>query len=74
MTYQCAICGTEYDAETGAVIGHPVELHVCGSCFDSEITPLFEARDFSAARPTEAPCLAFWTYGDTRVGVEIPTE
>jgi ribosome-binding protein aMBF1 (putative translation factor) len=74
MTHRCVICGDKFDAETGVVIGHPVEMHVCGACFDSEITPLFEERNFSSARPTEAPCLASWAYGDTRVGVEIPTE
>lgn len=71
MTNHCAICNGSWDAETGAVVGHPVEHRICADCFDSGIAPLLRAHDAPAARPTEAPCLVTWSDG---YGVPIPPQ
>lgn len=68
----CAICQGSWDVETGSVVGHPVELHVCGGCFVDSISPELEMRDIPAPSPTDGACLASWFVGDTRIGVPIP--
>lgn len=72
MTHHCAICGTEWSAETGVVVGHPVENHLCDICFDADITPILRGHNADPARPTDEPCIAHWNVGDTRVGVPLP--
>lgn len=74
MTHHCAICGTEWVEATGVLVGHPIELHVCGSCFEETFEPIFASADVPAARPTEGRCLASWVYGDVRFGVPVPVD
>jgi len=68
MTH-CAICQGIWTEETGALVGHPVELHVCGSCFDETFAPILNG--VAPARPTDGPCLASWDCGDVRFGVPV---
>jgi len=69
---RCAICHEEWNEETGVLVGHPVEVHVCGECFEDEVEPILHGHDFPSARPTDGPCFASWLAGDLRVGVPIP--
>ena len=72
MTNHCAICQGPWSPETGVVVGHPTELHVCDECFDESIRPIFIAHDTPAARSTDGPCLAHWFAGSTRIGCPVP--
>ena len=72
MTIRCAICQADWTEDTGVVVGHPTEVHICDVCFDADIAPHLRAHGAPVARPTEAPCLAHWHMGSVRVGVTIP--
>lgn len=65
----CAICQGEWDEDTGAIVGHPTEFHVCAECFDGGIVPLLNRHQAAPPRPTSDPCLVRWADG---YGVPFP--
>jgi hypothetical protein len=71
MTH-CAICKGAWTEETGVLVGHPVELHVCGSCFEETFEPI--VNRVAPARPTEGPCLVSWIGYGVRFGVPVPVD
>jgi hypothetical protein len=81
---KCAACGGVWHPATGAMVGQPTEVAICGRCLNEEIIPLIKDTmpreiKISAARKREwtstpkaergpRPWVSFYEHAATSIG------